>query len=1355
MIEPFPLTPAQSLIHTGQMLSGRSPLYNMGWRFDIDGPLDPSRFARSFDEVAARYDALQLRIDEVDGTPMQWLASATPFPAVRDLSAAPDPEAALTALTSNWIAEPIALRDGTWRSFLARLGPDRWSWLFCQHHVATDAMAGQALFRAVSERYQDRPAAPTTSLRELAARPVDISARERWAEQAARAEGGNALYGRARDLSVPDSDAVLVRLGDSRMTALDELSARHGFRQISAGLTRFTIFATIHAAWLARVTGDTTVTFGAPVHLRSSLADRATPGLFAETLPLTVRVDAGDSFRTVHARARHAALDVLRHARPGVSTAATAAAFHSVLNYLPLDFGPFASLSARPELLHSGAHDPGHDLQLSICEFHGADGPVDLHFRLNRAVFGPHFAEAVPRHWLTLTEAMLADADTSIDRVALGGEILRGPAALSAGTVLGRFAAQVAATPDAVAITEGDRSLSYREFDTMISAYAEGCRSARADPDDTILVWARRSIETVAAIWGVLRAGCTFVPMAATTPEERVARIARGHGIRLAVLDETTNGRIDLIPVVPATPDPPFPQPERDAPAYAIFTSGSTGEPKGVLVDHQGLADYAAWAGREHPGDYALHSSLGFDLTITSLFVPFITGRKLVVYPETGEPDLAVLDVFWDDVVEVVKLTPAHLALVLETSPKVNRSRTLILGGEALPTALAARAAALSPSGLTVANEYGPTEAVVGAMLHRFDPEIDTAATVSIGLPGDGVSIAVMDAGGNPVPPGVPGDILIGGRLARGYLNRPDLTEDRFVEVGGVRLYRSGDLARIESDGRVTFLGRADDQLKVGSVRIEPAEIAAVITTVPGVTGAHVGLHAPCAPYDRDAPACARCGLSAQAPGGMQDADGVCEACRDFETYRNRAGAYFDTPETLRRIVTRMKGRRQGKYDAIMLLSGGKDSTYALYRLAELTPDILCLTLDNGYLSDEAKANIRAVAADLGLDHRFMTTPAMNAIFRDSLARHSNVCQGCFKTIYTLALRVAREEGVPAIVTGLSRGQFFETRLTPELFTEDAPRAEDIDRIVLEARKSYHRVQDAVAEHLYTADLADPAVFEEVEFIDIYRYLDVPLDEVYRALDERGWKRPQDTGRSTNCRINDLGIFVHTVREGYHNYAVPYAWDVRMGQKTRDEAIFELRDDIDADRMAALMDEIGLDPGSVRRAGRAELVAWIAGRFDPAAVAAALKAALPPEMGPVRVVPVSSLPLTTNGKVDRARLPDPRRGDHATTLHEPPKSGLETTLAALVTEITGAPRVGATDDFHQLGGDSLAAIQLAMRAGEIGIALDPADIFRHPTVRAMAEVAGARTTEKEPEEAPLLDLDRDALAAIETALGRE
>ena len=229
-----------------------------------------------------------------------------------------------------------------------------------------------------------------------------------------------------------------------------------------------------------------------------------------------------------------------------------------------------------------------------------------------------------------------------------------------------------------------------------------------------------------------------------------------------------------------------------------------------------------------------------------------------------------------------------------------------------------------------------------------------------------------------------------------------------------------------------------------------------------------------------------------------------------------------------------------------------------------------------------AKDNVRRAVEALDVDHEFVTVEGMNEIFRDSLERYSNVCNGCYKAIYTVALDRASRLGIPAIVTGLSRGQFFETRLVPGMFEADRFDPAAIDEAVDAARRVYHSTPDAVSEQLDVQFLADGSVLDAIEFIDFYRYVDVELAEMYAALEESGtWSRPDDTGRSTNCLINAAGIYVHKIEQAHHNYAVPYSWDVRLGHKTREEAMEELDDPMDATELAsitAMLAEVGYEP---------------------------------------------------------------------------------------------------------------------------------------------------------------------------------
>ena len=295
--------------------------------------------------------------------------------------------------------------------------------------------------------------------------------------------------------------------------------------------------------------------------------------------------------------------------------------------------------------------------------------------------------------------------------------------------------------------------------------------------------------------------------------------------------------------------------------------------------------------------------------------------------------------------------------------------------------------------------------------------------------------------------------------------------------------------------------------------------------------------------------------------------------------------------------------------------------------------------LDNGYISDQALANVRRVVDKLGLELVVGETPAMPAIFADSLERFSNVCNGCFKTIYTLAMNLAHERGIRHIVTGLSRGQLLETRVA-DLLRRRVYDPERIEETILAARKTYHRIDDAVSRNLDVRIFEDDAVLDSIEFVDFYRYVDVPLEELLRYIGEHTpWIRPSDTGRSTNCRINEAGIYVHKMERGFHNYSEPYSWDVRLGHKQRDEALAELDDRIDVSVVQGILQEVGYRPKPRSRPDGLTAYYVSPRELSSSELRAFLSKTLPQDVLPTAFVRLERMPLTINGKIDRDALP--------------------------------------------------------------------------------------------------------------------
>ncbi len=718
-----------------------------------------------------------------------------------------------------------------------------------------------------------------------------------------------------------------------------------------------------------------------------------------------------------------------------------------------------------------------------------------------------------------------------------------------------------------------------------------------------------------------------------------------------------------------------------------------------------------------------LYSSLGFDLSITSLFLPQLLGGRTVVFPDDAVTALGRIAA--DRSLTVLKATPSQLEILNRLATEPLSFEVVIVGGEAFRRPVAETLVDRCSGSVRIFNEYGPTEAVVGCMIHEWDPERDLGPDVPIGHASPGAEVYVLDERQRRTPVGAWGELYVRRPgMAQSYLGLPDVSAERFVtidQIGGAPLYRTGDRVRLEQ-GALVYGGRIDDQLSIGGVRLEPGEIEAALVAHPDVTSAVVRVWTPS--HDR-VQRCQRCGLGTDVPGIEVD-DGLCSVCRSFEVVAPQTTSWFRDLSDLDRQLERARARSTSEYDCIHLLSGGKDSTYALYQLVARGWRVHAFTLDNGFISDGAKENVRRSIADLGITHEFATTDAMNEIFRDSLERFSNVCNGCYKTIYTLATARAHEMGIPVIVTGLSRGQFFETRLIPHQFEADRFEPDDIDRTVLQARRAYHHTHDAVTELLpeqAVFERTDIDVLDEVEFVDFYRYVDVELAEMYDFLNERApWVRPDDTGRSTNCLVNAAGIHVHKTERGYHNYAEPYSWDVRLGHKTRDEALDELDDDdaqAEIDRMLA---EIGYVPTPPH-----VLTAWYqtadGAEIDGRLLAAHLRELLPARSVPAAFVHVLDLPLAESTKLDVSSLPAPSTSHLGSASYRAPSTPTEARVAGIWAAVLHVDRVGVDDDFFDLGGASLAALEtVAAAERQFSIELPDALVFEH---RTLADFAAA------------------------------
>jgi amino acid adenylation domain-containing protein len=1141
-----------------------------------------------------------------------------------------------------------------------------------------------------------------------------------------------------------------IRLDVDRTAALRLRAASTPFRALTTEQSHFQLFATLLLAWLHRISGDAAVSIGTPWHNRSSAAFRETAGLFVELFPLGVMIDESETFISLAHKVAGATRTVMQHVVPGASASPGARTFGIVLNYITAQFGEFAGVPVRANWIHSGFGDPEHRVRLQVHDFDLALQPL-LDFDLDELTFGTREREWAVRHFLSLFDALVQRPEQPIATVPLTtveeerSFAARGNIVPATESILALLESAARLHADSPAIVCGESALTYGELHEQAMRLATRLERAGAMAGAVVGVALDRSPDLMVALLAILFSGAAFVPLDPAFPEERLEFVVRDSSASIVVTNSLFEKRVrgwGVTPVVmgdvsvdsvivdtPGGVHAPG-HSSSESLAYILYTSGSTGVPKGVEVSLAALTDYVVWAAREYadtPGlRWPLFTSPAFDLTLTSIFVPLVSGGTIVVYEsDAGGSALLVRRVFEENQVDVVKLTPSHLGLVRDLDLVRSRIRRVIVGGEDLTTEVARTIHDALGGRAEILNEYGPTEATIACALHRFDPAADTRDSVPIGGPADNVRIHVFDEHGALAPRGVAGELLLGGRrLALGYHDRPDLTSQAFVAdpfVEGERLYRSGDLGRWLPSGALEYLGRHDQQVKVRGVRIELGEVEAALSQHSDIEQCVVHISA----THRQVAHCTECGLESTHPEARLDDAGVCEPCHRFAREWEKVKAYFGTINDLATILATARRDAAGAHDCLMLYSGGKDSTYALCRIVEMGARPLVLLFDNGFISGQAKDNAQRVVDKLGLDLVIGETSAMPSIFADSLARFSNVCNGCQKTIYTVAMNLAAARGIRHIVTGLSRGQIFETRLA-DLYRRGVNDPHEVDRIVLDARKVYHRMDDAVSRALDMSLFERDDALEQIHFVDFYRYCDVTLDEILSYVaNHTPWIRPTDTGRSTNCLINQAGIYVHRTERGFHNYSMPYSWDVRLGHKQRADAIAELDDDLDPVAIRGMLENVGYRPRSPRAEER-RLVAYYTARtsIPSAELRRFLENTLPRDFIPTAFVRLDAIPLSGSGKIDRHALPVPEPARFSIgSVHVGPRNAMEAAIADAWKEVLDFGEISVHDDFFELGGDSMRCIQIVAAARARNVLFAPRDLFEHPTIATLAIIA--------------------------------
>jgi amino acid adenylation domain-containing protein len=872
---PLPLSFAQQRLWLLQKLEPGSAAYNVPYALRLRGVVEAWALERSLTRVVERHEALRTRLLEINGRAVQVVYPPAPVRLPRvDLRrlAADDREREALRLAQAEALRPFDLaRDPLLRGALLRLDEAERVLCLTLHHVVSDGWSMGVLFRELSALYAAYSRGEEPALAELPVQYADFAAWQR-ACLAGEALEERLAYWRARLagapplLEIPTDRPRTPGLGARGAVLPLVLSAEtsRGLRALGRG-EGATLFMVLLAAWqvlLSRYSGQDDVVVGTPVSGRTTVEVEGLIGFFVNTLVLRADVSPGASFRELLGRVRETTLGAYQHQdlpferlveelQPERSQAHTSL-FQVMFS---LQSGEAGELRLGGADLEPLGRSPvvKFDLTLSLADA-GEEIRGELAYRLD--LWDGGSMERLLEHFRFLASRLAAAPDRRLADVPLLGAAERarvleewnapavdGPRAC----VHELFAAQARRTPDAAAVSWRGARTSYAELDRRSDRLAHALRRRGVGPEVRVGVCMDRTPELPAAILGVLKAGGAYVPLDPAYPQARLGRMLEDAGIGLVVTEPHLAGRLprgaaDLLLADAASGEPGTPVESGALPenlSHVIFTSGSTGRPKGVMIRHSSVAVLLHWLRETVPDEerssVLFSTSINFDVSVAEIFGTLCWGGMLVLVENALELASA------DEPVACASMVPTAAAELLRSGGIPASVRTLNLGGEALPPALARGLYGLGHVE-KVRNLYGPTEDTTYSTCSLVR---NGAEQVLVGRTLPGTRAYVLDPGLQPVPVGVAGEMhLAGDGLARGYAGRPDLTAERFVPdpfgPPGSRMYRVMDRVRWRADGELEYLGRLDQQVKVRGFRVEPAEVEAALQSHPQVREAVV-----------------------------------------------------------------------------------------------------------------------------------------------------------------------------------------------------------------------------------------------------------------------------------------------------------------------------------------------------------------------------------------------------------------------------------------------------------------------------------------------------------------------------------
>ncbi|MFT7821915.1 amino acid adenylation domain-containing protein [Bacillus siamensis] len=872
----YGMTPLQEGILFHKLVDKSATSYVLQTVLNIRENLNMESIRFSLDILARKYEVLRTKIlTDRAKRPLQVVVRDRPIE-LREVNVYSLEEKEV--LKKADIARGFDLtEDSLLRLTVLRMGENQCTLLWTKHHIIMDGWCTSLLFRDFIKYYEliNGGASRVQMEKLLEAEKEKIlpySEYIRWFERQNKKEArmywNRLLEDYNSVITVPPLRIENNQEAESRLEELAVSGETTKAIEKMASQLNVTVSTVVEAAWgllLQKYNGSRDVVFGKVVSGRNAnlLGIDQAVGLFINTIPSRITSKDGQTVSELLKGMQAQAIESMKYeysslteiqsgGRIGNSLIQTLFVFE---NYY-VDESAYDGISGFNIELESEREEVNYDISMTAF----TQGTLQLAVMYNSGKYALDEVRCLLDRMSTLLRIMAANPEMKLSELHMVSEVEQQRILTVFNdthteysqyhTAVERFEKHAEQTPEKTVIEYETGVLRYGEVNRKANALAWELISLGVQPNDRVAIMTTLEAETIIGILGVLKSGAAYVPIDPATPKERIEHILNDAAPKVILTREKTmETEVPFISMnledLGEKETNPACAVEKSDIAYVIYTSGTTGKPKGVAVTRGNLDHYLSYADQEYQKEACttvLITSLSFDLSVTSLFLPLISGGSLLL--KGGDTEERLRAAFKDNRVTFLKLTPSHLKM-LETyadGVDVPNLETLIVGGEEFTTYTARKTQKLLGDSVKIHNEYGPTETTVGCCDYIYSSEKDKGLSVGIGRPIANMQLYILNEM-ELCGIGIPGELCIAGDgVAKGYLNQPELTAQKFIDnpYGEGKLYRSGDLARWLPNGEIEYLGRIDEQVKIRGYRIELSEIESVLRNQPGISNAAV-----------------------------------------------------------------------------------------------------------------------------------------------------------------------------------------------------------------------------------------------------------------------------------------------------------------------------------------------------------------------------------------------------------------------------------------------------------------------------------------------------------------------------------